>query len=81
MKVGGTTQDVVAHTILMAQKHYRKLLEEGVAPEMARMILPQNTMTEGTGLVRSTPLQRCAANVSTTTHNKKLEAMASPDPL
>jgi len=46
VKVGGTTQDVVAHTILMAQKHYRKLLEEGVAPEMARMILPQNTMTE-----------------------------------
>ena len=45
-KGGGTTQDVVAHTILMAQKHYRKLLEEGVAPEMARMILPQNTMTE-----------------------------------
>lgn len=26
--------------------HYNHLLEEGVAPELARMVLPQNTMTE-----------------------------------
>ena len=33
----------VNHTAL---RTYKEMLKEGVAPEMARMILPQNTMTE-----------------------------------
>ena len=33
-------------TTEMAQKNYNKMIEQGVAPEMARMILPQNMMTE-----------------------------------
>lgn len=32
--------------IKCALEHYQILLEEGVAPEEARMVLPQNTMTE-----------------------------------
>ena len=30
----------------LAQTNYKKMIMQGVAPEMARMILPQNTMTE-----------------------------------
>lgn len=34
------------HGMLEAVKTYNKLLEQGVCPEQARMVLPQNTMTE-----------------------------------
>lgn len=33
------------HTV-WCNKAYKQLLEEGVAPEQARMVLPQSTMTE-----------------------------------
>ena len=33
-------------TMLFVQQTYNNLLKEGIAPEMARMVLPQNTMTE-----------------------------------
>ena len=33
----------------MSSKTYNNLLNEGVAPEMARMVLPQNMMTEWFG--------------------------------
>lgn len=34
------------HAVDEALKQYKNLLESGVAPEQARMVLPQNTMTE-----------------------------------
>lgn len=37
-----TTKDLVYQCLL----HYNQMLQDGVAPEQARMILPQNTMTE-----------------------------------
>jgi len=37
--------DMVAKQSESTLKTYNELLEEGVAPEMARMVLPQNTMT------------------------------------
>lgn len=37
----------IAHDLVVdAEETYNKLLEAGVAPEQARMMLPQNTMTE-----------------------------------
>ncbi len=42
-KVGGTTPTDFAHGDLSL---YNMLLEQGVAPEQARMVLPQSTMTE-----------------------------------
>jgi len=42
-KVGGTTPTDFAYGDLSL---YKMLLEQGVAPEMARMVLPQSTMTE-----------------------------------
>jgi thymidylate synthase (FAD) len=39
--------DGVAQTVVqVARKAYNEMLEAGVAPEQARMVLPQNTMTE-----------------------------------
>lgn len=35
-------EDVVA----LAQTNYKKMIQQGIAPEMARMILPQNMLTE-----------------------------------
>jgi thymidylate synthase (FAD) len=42
-KVGGTTPTDFAYGDLSL---YKMLLEQGVAPEQARMVLPQSTMTE-----------------------------------
>ena len=36
----------INHAVNVALETYNDMLEEGIAPEMARMILPQNTMTE-----------------------------------
>ena len=36
----------INHAVNIALETYNDMLEEGIAPEMARMILPQNTMTE-----------------------------------
>ena len=36
----------INHTINVAKETYNDMLEEGIAPEMARMVLPQNMMTE-----------------------------------
>lgn len=41
-----TPQKVVEWTNLLAQHNYRILIDQGVAPEMARMILPQTMLTE-----------------------------------
>lgn len=41
-----TTQYNIASTMQYVQQTYDNLLKEGVAPEMARMVLPQNMMTE-----------------------------------
>lgn len=41
-----TAQKVLEQTHLLAFKHYNILIEQGVAPEQARMILPQSTLTE-----------------------------------
>lgn len=37
-----TTSDLVHQCLL----HYQQMLKDGIAPEQARMVLPQNTMTE-----------------------------------
>ena len=36
----------INHAVNIAKEIYNDMLEEGIAPEMARMILPQNMMTE-----------------------------------
>jgi len=36
----------INHAVNIAKETYNDMLEEGIAPEMARMILPQNMMTE-----------------------------------
>ena len=36
----------INHAVNVALETYNDMLEEGIAPEMARMVLPQNTMTE-----------------------------------
>jgi len=41
-----TAKLILEQTHLLAYKHYKALLEQGVAPEMARVILPQTMMTE-----------------------------------
>ena len=51
IKQGSSSKVIQMSTItrtLMAQarEHYEDLIEQGVAPEMARMVLPQATMTE-----------------------------------
>ncbi len=38
--------EILTQTHRLAQKHYNLLIEQGVAPEMARMVLPQSMMTE-----------------------------------
>ena len=40
------TISVLAKHEVWCNKAYKQLLEQGVAPEQARMVLPQNTMTE-----------------------------------
>jgi thymidylate synthase (FAD) len=35
-----------AHAVGPALEHYTALVQDGVAPELARIVLPQNTMTE-----------------------------------
>jgi len=37
---------VITHPYLICLASYEQLLEDGVAPEQARMVLPQSTMTE-----------------------------------
>ena len=36
----------INHTVNVAKETYNDMLEEGIAPEMARMVLPQNMITE-----------------------------------
>ena len=36
----------INHAVNVAKETYNDMLEEGIAPEMARMVLPQNMMTE-----------------------------------
>ena len=36
----------INHAVNIAKETYNDMLEDGIAPEMARMILPQNMMTE-----------------------------------
>ena len=36
----------IKDVVELASENYRKMVMQGVAPEMARMILPQNMMTE-----------------------------------
>ena len=42
----GDLVDHYQHACRQAKYSYEQLLKEGVAPEMARMVLPQSTMTE-----------------------------------
>ncbi len=44
--IGWLEHDVKYYALEMSLDMYNKLLSAGVAPEQARMILPQNTMTE-----------------------------------
>lgn len=39
-------EEETSQLMLNARDHYEKLIEQGVAPEMARMVLPQATMTK-----------------------------------
>lgn len=39
------TQDAATYVVTTAVSTYNNMLEAGVAPELARMILPQNMMT------------------------------------
>ena len=43
---GGTVDYEIGGTMQFVRETYNNLLKEGVAPEQARMVLPQNTMTE-----------------------------------
>ena len=40
------SESVITHPYLICLASYEQLLEDGVAPEQARMVLPQSTMTE-----------------------------------
>lgn len=42
----GTVDYEIGGTMQFVRETYNNLLKEGVAPEQARMVLPQNTMTE-----------------------------------
>ena len=49
IKQGSSEEEIeydIAGTLEYTKQTYKNLLNEGVAPEMARMILPQNMMTE-----------------------------------
>lgn len=46
LKDQNTPQLILEQTNLLAFKNYRTLIDSGVAPEQARMILPQTMMTE-----------------------------------
>ena len=49
IKQGSSSEEIeysVTSTMQYVQQTYDNLLKEGVAPEMARMVLPQNMMTE-----------------------------------
>ena len=49
IKQGSSKEEVeydITHLINVAQSMYKDMLEEDIAPEMARMVLPQNMMTE-----------------------------------
>jgi thymidylate synthase (FAD) len=49
IKQGSGDEEVpydITHMLNVAQTTYKDMLEEDIAPEMARMILPQNMMTE-----------------------------------
>ena len=54
---------------------YKTLVRNGVAPEQARMVLPQSTMTEWSGQVALTPLQICVAYVHLLMHSTKVEKL------
>jgi thymidylate synthase (FAD) len=42
----GSIEEVLEENLFDLLRSYRKMIRKGVAPEMARMILPQSTMTE-----------------------------------
>ena len=42
----GTMQDLLEENVFDIVAYYRAMIRHGVAPEMARMVLPQSTMTE-----------------------------------
>jgi thymidylate synthase (FAD) len=46
VSISYSTISVLAKHEVWCNKAYKQLLEQGVAPEQARMVLPQNTMTE-----------------------------------
>lgn len=49
IKQGSSSEEIeynITSTLQYVQQTYDNLLREGVAPEMARMVLPQNMMTE-----------------------------------
>ena len=49
IKQGSSDEEIeydIMHLINVAKETYNDMLEEGIAPEMARMILPQCMMTE-----------------------------------
>ena len=64
-------------TTLLEEAHgksldaYHEMLELGVAPEMARMVLPQTTMTEWYWSGSLYALQECASRGWTSTHKQK----------
>jgi thymidylate synthase (FAD) len=67
----GVVNDVkIGDITLTAKVLYNSLIDRGVCPEQARMVLPQSTMTEwywsGTLLM---PLLRCVTYAAHLTHN------------
>jgi hypothetical protein len=50
---------------------YTGLLKQGVAPEQARMVLPQSTLTEWFGQVALTPSPECATYVVHLIHSTR----------
>ena len=49
IKQGSSKEEVpydITHMLNVAETTYKDMLEEDIAPEMARMVLPQNMMTE-----------------------------------
>ena len=46
MVPSSSTMRAVAQAILWAKRAYAEMLQDGVCPEQARMVLPQSTMTE-----------------------------------
>jgi thymidylate synthase (FAD) len=55
----------------IALETYQDLLEQGVAPEQARMVLPQSAILSGTGQVALMPSPACAAYVVPLIHSTR----------